>query len=265
MMRPSLLLAIATRLRMTIQVRLPRGAQAASSTPRILAHLVDELQPKGGSTMRRRYAILFALVSLLLPVTVFSQTRTPEAAVNLYKNALKKSGNGDFDGAIEDYTRAIRLSSHFDTSKTSDRFGNSFTDSNTITVVDPFTANAYSNRGLLRFKKGDYVGAIEDYNQALEIRPGLASAYLNRAAAFRSKGDLEAAMKDLDRAIALKKDFFEAFNNRGSIRLDLNDTAGALSDLNRALELNKSVAEPYYQRGYVYMALKNFDSALADF
>ena len=46
----------------------------------------------------RRYAILFALVSLLLPATVFSQTRTPEAAVDHFKKALKKSGTGDFDG-----------------------------------------------------------------------------------------------------------------------------------------------------------------------
>src|SRR5689334_23015139 len=45
-MRASLLLPIATRLWMTIRVRLPRGAQAASSTPRILAHQVDELQPR---------------------------------------------------------------------------------------------------------------------------------------------------------------------------------------------------------------------------
>ena len=158
----------------------------------------------------RRYAILLALVSLLLPATVFSQTNTPEAAVSHFKSALKKSGNGDLDGAIEDYTRAIRLSSHFNTSKTSDRLGNSFTDSNTITVIDPFTANAYSNRGLIRFKKGDYTGAIEDYNQALEIRPGLANIYLNRAAAFRAQGNLQSAVKDLDRAIALKKDFFPA-------------------------------------------------------
>src|SRR5215216_3419443 len=106
----------------------------------------------------RRYAILFALVSLLLPITVFSQARTPEAALNHFKNALKKGDTGDFEGAIEDYTRAIRLSSHFDTSKTSDsRLGNSITDYSTegITVVDPFTANAYNNRGLARFKKND--------------------------------------------------------------------------------------------------------------
>ena len=134
----------------------------------------------------RRYAILFALVSLLLPITVFSQARTPDAALNHFKDALKKGGNGDFDGAIEDYTRAIRLSSHFDTSKDSDkRLGNSLTDYSTegVTVIDPFTANAYNNRGLARFRKNDLTGAVEDFNEALKIRPGLADIYLNRAAA----------------------------------------------------------------------------------
>jgi tetratricopeptide (TPR) repeat protein len=148
----------------------------------------------------RRYAILFALVSLLLPATVLSQTRTPEAALNLFDNALKKSNKGDLDGAIEDYTRAIRLSSHFETRKESDsRLGNSFAGpaTETITVVDPFTANAYTNRGVARFKKGDNSGAIEDFTEAIRIRPGLDTPYLNRAAALRAEGNLEAALKDL--------------------------------------------------------------------
>src|ERR1043165_4480684 len=158
----------------------------------------------------RRYAILFALVSLLLPITVFSQARTPEAAVNLFKNAMKKGGSGDLDGAIEDYTRAIRLSSHFDTSKSSDSLGNFSTEG--VTVVDPFTANAYNNRGLTRFRKNDFTGAIEDFNEALKIRPGVPDIYLNRAAALRAQGDLQGAMRDLDRAIAIKSDFFKAYN-----------------------------------------------------
>jgi len=206
----------------------------------------------------RRYAMLFALVSLFLPATAFSQAPTPEAAVNHFKNALKKTGNGDLDGAIEDYTRAITLSSRFDTRK---RRGITFNEGEApaeeITVVDPFTANAYTNRGLARFHKGDYVGAIADYNQALRIRPGLHTAYLNRAAAHRATGDPQAALEDLDRAIALKKDFFQAYNNRGSLHLDLGDTKAALEDLNRAIELiNDDVAEPFYQRGYTYLALK---------
>src|SRR6476619_7802651 len=124
----------------------------------------------------RRYATPFALVFLLLPITVYSQSRTPEAAVNLFKNALKKTGNGDLDGAIEDYTRAIVLSSRLDATKYGSRSGNSFAGANEssgVTVVDPFTANAYTNRGLARYKKGDIEGAIADLDEAIRIRPGL--------------------------------------------------------------------------------------------
>ena len=49
---------------MTTQVRSPRSAQSCIVDARILAHLVDELQPRRVLSMRR-YAILFALVSLL--------------------------------------------------------------------------------------------------------------------------------------------------------------------------------------------------------
>ena len=139
-------------------------------------------------------ALLFAVVSLSLPVTVFSQTGTPEAAINHFKDAVKKIDGGDLDGAIEDYTRAITLSSHLSSRNSNSRLKNSFSDYSTdsVTVIDPFTANAYNNRGLVRYKKQDYAGAIEDYDQALRIRPGLPSAYLNRAAALRANGDLRA-------------------------------------------------------------------------
>src|ERR1044071_382769 len=173
----------------------------------------------------RRCALLFAFVSLVLPVTIYSQTRTPDAAVSHFKNATKKVDNGDLDGAIEEYTRAINLSSHLEGFDNSNRrLGNSFDDDDSnenIRVIDPFTANAYNNRCLVRFKKKDLRGAIEDCDQALRIRPGLPSAYLNRAAALRELGDRDAALKDLDRAISLKKDFYEAFSNRGSLKLDM--------------------------------------------
>src|SRR5215213_1789493 len=251
---------------MTTQVRSPRGAQSCVIDARILAHPVDELQP-GGSTMRRS-ALLFAVVSLCLPMTVFSQTRTPEAAVNQFNKATKKIEAGDLDGAIEDYTRAINLSSHLEGFKSSNSsLANSFNDdsSEIVRVINPFTANAYNNRGLVRYKKNDFSGAIEDFNEALRIRPGLPSAYLNRAAALRGLGDIEAALNDLDHAILLKKDFYEAFSNRGSIRLDRGDFNGALADLNRSIELNNRIPESYYQRGYTHIELKRFDLAIADF
>src|SRR5688572_28808292 len=156
---------------------------------------------------------------------------------------MKKAGNGDLDGAIEDYTRAITLSSRLDSGKSSNRSGNAFTggadasSDNEVVVVDPFIANAYSNRGLARYQKGDLEGAMADLNQAIRIRPTLAVAYLNRAAVQRANRETMAAIKDLDRAIALDNDLFQAFSNSGSLRLDMGDSEGALVDLNRAIKL----------------------------
>ncbi|HEU4712020.1 MAG TPA: tetratricopeptide repeat protein [Pyrinomonadaceae bacterium] len=219
----------------------------------------------------RRYALYLGVLALILSSSVSAQPQTPEAAVNHFKNALKKTGNSDFDGAIEEYTRAIVLSSRLDASARPKNQGNSFTGDaagdpgDNVTIVDPFTANAYSNRGLARYRTGDLEGAIADLDQAIRIRPTLAIAYLNRAAVKRAVGESDAAMKDLDRAVALKSDFFEALSNRGSLRHDLGDPQGALVDLNRAIELNDRVAETFYQRGYVYLGLKQFDTAIANF
>ena len=69
----------------------------------------------------RRYVLFLAVVALTLSVHVSTPAQTPEAAVNNFKNAMKKAGNGDLDGAIEDYTRAITLSSRLDTGKSSSK------------------------------------------------------------------------------------------------------------------------------------------------
>jgi len=47
-----------------------------------------------------------------------------------------------------------------------------------VGAVDPFTAMAYTNRGIVRYRKGDIDGAISDVDKALRIDPGLAAVIL---------------------------------------------------------------------------------------
>jgi tetratricopeptide (TPR) repeat protein len=223
----------------------------------------------------RRALFLFFVLALTFSCFNFVQAQTPDAAINHFRNAEKKTAKGDLDGAIEDYSRAIVLSSSLQTRQPAARIsGHSFTSSDAVDVADessdirvinPFTANAYNNRGLIRYRKGDYPGAMADYNDALRIRPGLAAAYVNRAAALAATGDKLNALRDLDRAIALKKDFFQAYSNRGSLNHDLGHDKEALADLNRAVELNNRVADVFYHRGYANLALNNFDDSIKDF
>lgn len=55
-----------------------------------------------------------------------------------------------------------------------------------------------------KYEKGDFAGAIGDYNKAMELKPGNGALYRNRALAKDGMGDLTGAMKDLDTAVALR-------------------------------------------------------------
>ena len=120
----------------------------------------------------RYFIILFVLIGLILANAVAAQAQTPGSAVNNFQEGLKKTERGDLDGAIEDFTRAIEISSRLDRAKNvkGPYFTSSYDgEAAAVTVVDPFTAKAYVNRGVARFRKGDLEGAIEDYDRAVRI------------------------------------------------------------------------------------------------
>jgi tetratricopeptide (TPR) repeat protein len=215
------------------------------------------------------YAFRIGPIVLLLVVCLFAHGQTPLSAVNKYNDGLSKLNKRDFDGAIRELTEAIELSSRLVPPKSSkSSFWNNTvaeSDSSRITGVDPFTANAYTDRGVARYRKGDLEGALQDFNWAIRIRPSLFVAYVNRGAVRRALGDLASALQDLDRAISLQSDVAEAYNNRGSLRYDLDDTDGALSDLNKGIELNSRVPQLFYHRGFVFIRKHEFDRALSDF
>src|SRR4051812_40440690 len=179
----------------------------------------------------RRYPVHFCLLTfIILVIVAIAAAQTPNAAVDHYRDGARKVSKGDLDGAIEDYSRAIAISSRFGSA-------NAATNAETkdVRVIDPFTANAYINRGVVLYRKGNLQEALTDFNAAIRIRPGLAQAYLNRAATVRELGDLNRALLDLDKAISIDPKLFEAYNNRGTLRHDLGDLTGAEADFDRAI------------------------------
>ena len=56
---------------------------------------------------------------------------------------------------------------------------------------NPEYAEAYSNRGIAYYRKGDLDQAIADYGRAITLDPQHAEAYNNRGIAYYDMGDLE--------------------------------------------------------------------------
>ncbi len=71
---------------------------------------------------------------------------------------------------------------------------------------NPDDAIAYNERGYRRYKRGEYFGALTDFNKAIQINPNLADAYLNRRLVNEVLGNDKLSERDLLKAITLDPD-----------------------------------------------------------
>ena len=95
-------------------------------------------------------------------------------------------------------------------------------------------------RALVFYYQQQYESAIEDYNRAVEFNPFSAEAYFNRGNAYTYLGVYDLAIEDYNRAIKLNPRSAEVYfnNNRGVAYKSLGQYWQALSDFQRAIELN---------------------------
>jgi tetratricopeptide (TPR) repeat protein len=131
---------------------------------------------------------------------------------DLVNRGIEKAKNGDLDGAIADFDRAMKL--------------------------NPKDDAPYYNRAQARRLKNDTAGAIADYSKAIELGSTNAAAYNNRGNAKAETNDRDGAISDYTQAIELKPDYARAYYNRAVARKDKGDATGAAADFKRAQELD---------------------------
>ena len=122
---------------------------------------------------RRTTAIAAALSLLALGSPLIGACANP-LANNSFNSGVDKYKQGDCQGAIADYTKAIE--------------------------INPQDVGAYTNRGLAKDDLEDYEGAIADYDKVIEINPKLADAYRMRGVDKELIGDLKGACSDWRKA-----------------------------------------------------------------
>jgi tetratricopeptide (TPR) repeat protein len=94
------------------------------------------------------------------------------------------------------------------------------------------------NRGILKVRIFDYLGALKDYNTGLTIRADLAEAYVDRGAVLIMIKRYDDAIADLSKGIALGTDEpYIAYYDLGLVRERKGDVSGACADYRQAVAL----------------------------
>ena len=168
--------------------------------------------------MRYRFFLVLSISVLVLGVCVVAGAQTADEwnvrGDNLYDA-------GDFNKAIECYTKAIELDFEL--------------------ILAYFSrASAYSN--LARYEE-----AVVDYTKAIELSPDFASLYGNRGAAYNELGRYEDALADLNKAIELDQGYAGAYNNRGYAYYMLGNVKMARDDFGKACEMGFEAACENYR------------------
>jgi tetratricopeptide (TPR) repeat protein len=100
-----------------------------------------------------------------LPFTTYSQSL--RTAVDYNNRGLERQDQGDIEGAIEDYTKALSLKANA-----------------------KVLAVTYNNRANARLRKNDLDGAVADYGKAIELQPMDFENYYNRGNSLDANASL---------------------------------------------------------------------------
>jgi len=142
---------------------------------------------------------------------------------------LAKAEAGNHAGAIEDFSRAIKL--------------------------NPSLPMAYLARAQSRVAKAEYRDAIKDYSRAIRLNNANAAAYLNRGQAHGMLKEYQAELDDSSQAIKIAPGYAEAYVNRGVAKTKLHDLRGAEGDFEHAIRLKPDLVASYYLLGIVRVML----------
>jgi len=181
--------------------------------------------------MKASLLLLLLLVGVNFSARAQSDKLIKTQAYKAYsRSGLEKLRSGDSDGAIADFTEAIKVAP---------------------AAGDEALAGSYVNRSVPFQSKGDLDAALADVNKAIKIQPRSFVIYRNRGLLFEKRKELDKALADYTKAIKISSEllsylpptmrgpqFAPAYLSRGLLLLARGNDAEAEKDFAKGIELD---------------------------
>lgn len=180
------------------------------------------------------------IVVLLLSVSDVGcqELQNPHDAEGFVQRGHGLLDNGNLEGAIRDFSEAIRLS--------------------------PDLSSAHAGRGKALLLRRDVDGAIRDLSEAIRLNPERPRYRLYAGHALRLGGKLEEARQAYDEALRLDPADSTVWMHRGSVRAELGDLDGAMADSEEAIRITPGNSLAWSNLGCLRARKGDAEGALKD-
>lgn len=193
-----------------------------------------------------------------------------------YKEAVESFNEGDFEGFLEQFFKAIH--SRYDIEKPNikrfirRKLGiiNKLKEENRLFKkrlheqqknLEKYAHEYYLMGNECITQAHDSQAALANYNKAIELNPKHVDAWVRKGVTLYNLKDYYEASICLNEAVRLSPVSFKAIYNRGKNRLALKDLEGAFGDFDRAISLKPEHPKSHELMGDVYMQMGREEEA----
>eukprot|EP00913_Durusdinium_trenchii_P018435 g17318.t1 len=171
-----------------------------------------------------------------------------------YSHAAERSGFGDFQEAVEAWSKVLQLEESFQAYQERgsalailERFEEAEADfgealARAQSEEEQERSSVYFSRGSARGDAGREAEAIEDFGEALKLEPERLEAWLSRGTAYLALGKLDNASSDAEAALKLQRDSGAAWGLLGAIRQRQSLFREAVDACQMALKLEPTLS-----------------------
>jgi tetratricopeptide (TPR) repeat protein len=125
--------------------------------------------------------------------------------------------------------------------------------------------NKYFQQALKKSNKGDYNGAIADYDKVIALYPGFSGSYYNQGLDYFKLGNYEKAIGSLNKSLAISPDDSMALFYRGLVYSALKNYQEAINDFNKVIAISPEDADAHFNRGVARSKLGDVKGAINDY
>lgn len=138
----------------------------------------------------------------------------------------------------------------------------SLEEANIQIAQDSYSADAFANRGMINFERGNFAAAEEDFLKAVELEPLTADILYDLAVTQEKNNHVDEAIKTYGKLLEIEPTSENGWYNRGRLKLLQNNFDGAIKDFEKTLELEDRYVDALNEIAIAHFRQKNYEQAL---